>query len=485
MIDIRITQLDASFIHVDCEPHIAMEIAEDFTFYAPNYQHDPRVKRGQWDGKIRLFSARNLLYAGLLETLVEWAKKHGYTTDYDPPINARNPLAIAELAKSFCPVNLEPRQYQVDIFQCCLEYNRTTVVSPTASGKSLIICWLLRHYNTKTLLIVPTINLVNQMYNDFKEYGFNVEDICHKVFAGVDPQTDKLITISTWQSLMDMSPEYFEQFKLVIGDECHGFKAKSLTHIMKQCTNAYYRFGFTGTLSNNTAVHELILEGLFGPVIQGETTKNLIDQKYLANLQINIEVLEHSEDVRKSMKTADYHAESDFLIKQKERTQFIKNLVVSLKGSTFVLFRIIAHGEELYEEISKERKCYLVYGETEADLRESVRHLANVNDDTIVVASYGVFALGVNVPNLRNIVFASPYKTKIKVLQSIGRSLRKTETKQNAVVYDIVDDLSIGSHNNYGIKHYLERIKLYNKELFPYKIRRRKLPHHGQEKKLC
>ena len=482
MTDIHIEELDASFIRVHCEPHISQEIAEDFTFYAPNYQHDPRYKRRIWDGKIRLFTARNLLYAGLKDRLLEWTKEKGYSHDYEYRCNARNPIAIEEWVRENTPKKFEIRPYQLDILHRCVDYGRATVLSPTASGKSLIIFWLAQFYFDKVLIIVPTINLVNQMYADFKEYGMNPDNI-HKVYEGVDPNTKKDIVISTWQSIYKMEPDYFEQFGVVVGDECHGFKAKSLTHIMKQCTNAQYRFGFTATLSNDAPVHELVLEGLFGPIIRGETTKELIKQEYLSELDINIEVLEHSESERKAMRTADYNAESNFLINHKNRNAFIKDLVISLKGSTFVLFRNIAHGKELYEQISKERKCHLVYGETEADLREAIRLLANVDDTTIVCASYGVFSLGVNVPNLRNILLASPYKSKIKVLQSIGRSLRRTETKTNATIYDVVDDLSIGSHNNYGIKHYLERIKLYNKELFPYTIRRRKLPQN-EEKKL-
>jgi len=482
MPDIQINQIDASFIQLICEPHIAKEISESFTFYAPNYQYS---KRRGWNGKINLLSAQNLIYAGLFHNLLNWAKEHDYTTDYEYPCNALNPLAFqpdTPFVKSFS-LSLVPRQYQLDILKDCMEQGRAAVVSPTASGKSLVIYMLTQVYSGKLLIIVPTVNLVDQMFSDFLDYGADCTTI-----GRISEQHRKIqdptrrIQISTWQSLMDYPSEYFEQFKTVIGDECHGFKAKTLIHIMKQCVNAHYRFGFTGTLSNNVMVHELILEGLFGPIIKGETTKNLINQGYLSELKINIEVLEHSESDRKLMKGADYNTESQFLINHKERTQFIKDLVVSLKGATFVLFRIIAHGKELYKEISKERKCYLVYGETEADLREAIRQLADVDERTIVVASYGVFALGVNVPNLCNVVFASPYKAKIKVLQSIGRSLRKTETKFNVYVWDVVDDLSIGSHKNFGTKHYLERIKIYNKEQFDYTIRRRKLPHDQKEK---
>jgi superfamily II DNA or RNA helicase len=451
------------------------ELSEDFTFLAPNYQYDPRYKRRVWDGKIRLINQRGMIYAGLQEHLAEWTKNHSYTIDYNKYVFSANTVHSSSFLNSY-KSNLEPRDYQTFLIQKCLEQGRAVVVSPTGSGKSFVIHELVKYYWTpKTLIIVPTINLVNQMYNDFKSYGMNVENFCHKVWAGVDPQADKLITITTWQSLMDMPPEFFEQFKVVIGDECHGFKAKSLIHIMTQLVNAKIRFGFTATLSNDIMCHELALEGLFGPIIKGETTKQLQDQGHLAEVEIVTLVLEYPKEDRRKAKGMTYNDEQDFLVAHEDRQTFIRNLALGLVGSSFVLFRLVdKHGQPLFDKLATAApdRVRFVYGGTEAADREEVRIEANNDDNLIVVASYGVFAGGVNVPNLRNIVFASPYKSKIKVLQSIGRALRRTDQKQHSVIYDIIDDLSSGSYKNYGVRHYIDRVRLYNQERFPYKIYR-------------
>jgi superfamily II DNA or RNA helicase len=283
---------------------------------------------------------------------------------------------------------------------------------------------------------------------------------------GCDPQTDKRIIISTWQSLMDQEPEYFEQYKLGIGDEVHGFKAKSLIAIMTALTNAYHRFGFTGTLSNDVAVHELVIEGLFGPIIRGQSTEELIEQEYLANLNIICIVLEYPESKRKIMKGMSYADETDFIVADAARQRYIKNLALSLKGSTFLLCRLIdKHARILFDQVSASKRdnTRLVYGGTTVDDREITRQLSNINDEMSVVASYGIFSGGVNIPNLKNVVFASPYRSKIKVLQSIGRVLRRTKDKISATVIDIIDDLSIGNHKNYSVKHFHDRMRIYNK----------------------
>jgi superfamily II DNA or RNA helicase len=354
------------------------------------------------------------------------------------------------------------------------------LVSPTASGKSLIIYLLFRqlqqYQNLKGLVIVPTTSLVEQLYSDFADYNNdNMEPYLHRIYQGKDKNTDKALTISTWQSLYKMPKEYFEQFDYVIGDEAHLFKAQSLTTILTSCINAKYRIGLTGTL-DGTKTHKLVLEGLFGSVKQVTTTKQLIDKKQLAEFQIKCLVLKHDEDIAKELREKTYHEEIDYLISNEKRNKFIKNLAVSLQNNTLVLYQMVdKHGQILYDLIREtknigERKVFFVHGGTDTTDREEIRKIMEIENDAIVVASFGTFSTGINIRNLHNIIFASPSKSRVRNLQSIGRGLRQAEGKDIATLYDIADDLRVGKHMNFTLKHFVERTRIYNEERFPFKI---------------
>ena len=467
MTDVQLSRKNAVYLKLKCEPHIEKELSEDFTFFVPNYQFNPLYKKKLWDGKHRLYNLHtHAIYMGLLDEVLEWCKRKGYSTDYEPPCNAFNPAALEEWIDSLCS-SWNPRDYQVKIVRECLEHGMGLILSPTASGKSFLIYLLMRYYAQKTLIIVPTINLVEQLASDFVKYGYDAGTQCHCVYYPTPPDAgNKPITISTWQSLINQPSEFFERFGVVFVDEAHGADAKSLISILSKLTNAYHRFGLTGTMKE-TKTHELTLKGLFGPTIRGESTASLIEQGYLAKLQIISLILDYPEEDRHKRS---YHEEMKFLDAHEGRKVFLRNLMLSMKGSTFVLFqRVDRHGAGIFDDIRQHHpNVHFVYGGTDVDVREEVRALADLDDETLVVASYGVFAQGVNVPNLRNIICASDYKSKVKVLQAIGRSLRKTEDKMHATVFDIVDNLSMKTHTNFAVRHYIQRVKLYCQERFPY-----------------
>jgi len=345
------------------------------------------------------------------------------------------------------------------------------MLSPTASGKSFIIYLLVRYYHARTLIIVPTTSLVSQLASDFADYGFLSDRFVHRIFAGQDKQTDKPITISTWQSLYKMPKEYFQQFDVVIGDEAHLFKAKSLTSILSMLDNCKYRFGFTGTL-DGTQTHKLVLEGLFGAVRQVTTTATLIDQKHLSSFHIKAIVLKYPDEIKKLISKYDYQAEMDWLVRNDARNKFIKNLALSLNGNTLLLFQYVdKHGKVLNEMLKdSDRKVFFVHGGVDGEEREEIRRIVESETSSIIVASYGTFSTGVNIRNLHNIIFASPSKSKIRNLQSIGRGLRKSNSKETATLYDIADDLTWKSKKNFTILHFVERIKIYSEEQFEYKI---------------
>jgi superfamily II DNA or RNA helicase len=241
--------------------------------------------------------------------------------------------------------------------------------------------------------VVPTTSLVEQMTNDFADYGYGQDNI-HKIYSGKEKDTMLSVVISTWQSIYKLNHAWFEQFGMVIGDECHGFKSKSLTSIMNKCTEAAYRFGTTGTL-DGTQTHELVLQGLFGRVHKVTTTRTLQDNDTLAKLEIKRLVLEYKEDFGKRS----YQDEIDYIVRHEKRNQFIRNLALDQKGNTLVLFQFVEkHGKILHNLIEEKahdgRKVFFVSGATETSDREAIRKITEKQSDAIIVASLGTFLLG-------------------------------------------------------------------------------------------
>lgn len=479
MFDIRLEKVNEAYIRVVSERNISQELSDYFTFYVPGYQFTPAYKSRYWDGKIRLLDLRTMLiYRGLIAYIEKFCEERKYTLDIDIELRTTKIFSLVEAKEFVDTLKLphEVRDYQLNSFVHAIRNKRLMLLSPTASGKSLIIYLIIRHLqieNSRGLLIVPTTSLVEQMYKDFEDYGYDSEQYCHRQYSGKEKHTNKFLTITTWQSIYKNPQEYFEQFDFVVGDEAHQFKAKSLATIMSGCTNAGYRIGCTGTL-DGTQTHRLVLEGLFGPVFQATTTKELMDSKHLAEFKIKCLILKYPETVCKQSRDWDYNTEVDYIVLNKARNEFIKNLVLSLEGNTLILFQFVEkHGRDLHsliKEHTKNRHVFFVYGGTDVEVRESIRSITEKEKDAIIVASYGTFSTGVNIRNLHNIVFASPSKSRIRNLQSIGRGLRIGDNKQEATLFDIADDFRIGKHTNYTLKHFVERVKIYDDEKFSYKF---------------
>jgi len=469
---IQIEKFNETYNKVHCSDDIARELSDYFTFEVPGARFIPSVKAKKWDGKIRLFnSGTHHIYAGLIQYVEDFAKQNNYScerlTDFTDEVIEN----VSDVVDSF-ELTKEPRDYQLAAFAHAVRKRRALLLSPTASGKSLIIYMLCRYYNVKTLLVVPTTSLVYQMHSDFKEYGFDSENNCHMIFSGQEKDVDKQIFISTWQSIYKLPKKWFDQFECIIGDEAHLFKANSLTTIMKNLGNCKYRFGFTGTL-DGSQTHKLVLEGLFGTVKKVTTTSELIEQKYLSEFRIKAIVLGYEDETRQLIKKATYQDEMDFLVNHLPRNKFICNLAVSLKGNTLVLYQYVdKHGKAIYDEIKNkavDRQVYFVSGTISGSDRDDIRRAVELEIGSIIVASYGTFSTGVNIKNLHNIIFASPSKSRVRNLQSIGRGLRLGDRKERACLYDIADDLSWKQTRNHTLNHFVERIKIYNEEKFEYK----------------
>jgi superfamily II DNA or RNA helicase len=470
---IRVTRYDEVYNKIVCDSGLAMELADHFTFEVPGAKFMPSFRNKVWDGKIRLFNPLvSLLYAGLNHHLEQFCKSRNYELDYEGPFSDTE-FSLIE-AKQFIEKlqpKHQPRDYQIDAFVHAVRKRRGVLLSPTGSGKSFIIYLLACWYQSKTLVIVPTTSLVHQMASDFEDYGLS-KGMTHKIMSGEEKESNKPFVISTWQSIYKQPKKWFDQFDVVIGDEAHLFKAKSLSTIMGKMTGCKYRFGFTGTL-DGTQTHKLVLEGLFGAVRKITSTADLIEQKHLADFSIKAIVLKYPENVRKLMAGSDYQTEIDFIVRNEARNRFIKNLALSLNGNTLLLFQFVEkHGKTLYDLISKEavdRKVFFISGAIDGEKREEIRRIIETEENAIMVASYGTSSTGINIRNLHNVVFSSPSKSRVRNLQSIGRGLRTSESKSEATLYDIADDLTWKSKKNHTILHFVERIKIYSEEKFPYK----------------
>ena len=471
------------YLTIDAEVGIRRDIGEYFTFEVPGFKFMPQYRNRVWDGKIRLYNyASKTIYAGLYPYINKWCKDNNIqvvdgTKIKDVTVDEQ---AVEGFIKAL-KIPFAVRDYQKEAFIHAIKKSRSLLLSPTASGKSLIVYLIARFNllrlrskkNNKILIIVPTTSLVEQLTKDFKDYGWNSLKNVHKIYQGHDKETSKRVVISTWQSIYNQPKKYFKQFGMVIGDEAHLFKAVSLTKIMTKLENCKYRIGLTGTL-DGSKTHKLVLEGLFGVVNKVVSTSKLQEDKHLAQLKIICLVLKHDKQAIEFLKDKTYQEEMDFLVTNEKRNKYIRNLCCSLKGNTLCLFQYVEkHGKELQKLIAdktEDQQVFYVHGGVDADEREKVREITEKSDNAIIVASYGTFSTGINIRNLHNVIFASPSKSRIRNLQSIGRGLRLKDNKGNATLYDISDDLSYGDKENYTLQHFRERINIYNEEDFPYEI---------------
>ena len=478
--NVIISKANEVFLRVNAEPHIEYELRDHFTFQVEGAKFMPQYRNRNWNGEIHLFDLRSKrIYVGLLDRVVAFCKKHDYSYKfsdneyYGSPFEVNEDISyegVKDYMASIC--NHSPRKYQIQGVYDALKHNRKLLISPTASGKSLMIYSLVRYYvakERKILVVVPTTSLVEQMYKDFFDYGWDADSYCHRIYAGKEKESDLPVTITTWQSVYKLPRSFFVDYDVVIGDEAHLFKSKSLISIMSKLESAKHRFGFTGTL-DGTQTHKWVLEGLFGPSYKVTKTDELIKQGHLSQLDIQCLVLKHP-----PQKFEVYNDEIEYLITHEQRNKFIKNLALDLKGNTLILYsRVETHGAVLYDIINNSKKdnqkVFFVHGGVDAESREEIREITENEKNAIIVASYGTFSTGINIRNLHNIIFASPSKSRIRNLQSIGRVLRKGTNKVKATLYDIADDTTYKTRRNYTLNHLIERLKIYNYEKFNYDL---------------
>lgn len=502
---ILIQNLNASRVRIDAEMHVYQGLYDHFAFRPEGYKFMPSFKNKVWDGFLRLFDIRSRsLPLGLIPRLEKYAECLKIDVDFSQYNNISGDKsvtleAVQEFAESLNihsgGKKITPHDYQIDAVFQAIYTGRMVALAPTSAGKSLILYiylnWFMRNsevFNViknqhKILLIVPSVSLVHQMIGDFNDYAsadpLKPDDYCHLITAGKEKQNTKPVIISTWQSLQGLSKdksqnEYFKQFNVVAVDEVHSAKGKQLTAILDLCVNAHTRLGVTGTL-DGTDLMTLQLEGLFGSIYKVITTKELMDRGAVANLDIKCLMLTYADEVKKLCKELTYQEEVDYLVTNPKRLKFVSNLAVNLKGNTLILVNYVEkHGQPLYDAICNKvgdtRKVFFVHGGVDGSERNDIREIVNQEDDAIIVASMGTMSTGVSIKRLHNVVFASPSKSQIRVLQSLGRGLRLGDGKTHCTLYDIGDDLSWKKKKNYTLLHAIERVKMYAAQQFNYKL---------------
>lgn len=501
--NIIVSKRNESTLLLDCENSILRELAENFTFFVEGYKHMPKFKAGVWNGQICLLDLRfGTLPIGLYEQFKIEAKELGYEVEAKPNqfgspedtdiVTREGLIEFTDSLNLHSNGNkIEIRDYQLDALFDCIKYQKRLIESPTGSGKSLLIHTLMQWYRSKgfgkILLIVPTLNLLNQMKADLidytSEYDFNVENEIQLMGDGASKVVTKDIVISTWQTLIRIPADQMD-FDVVIGDEIHQFKNDIMKNLFERSTSAKYKFGVSGSLGKSET-NRMVLRGMIGEITKVRTTRELIDDGRLSDIKIKCVLLKYGKETKKLFKQTaiannvskvDYPTEVNFLCDHKKRNNFIRNLALMQKGVTLVLFnRVEDHGVPLYESIKSKsdgQEVYFISGDVNATERERIRLVCQESDkDVILVASSGTTATGTNIPRINNIIFAAPTKSVIRTLQSIGRGLRKSEGKTHLNLYDIVDVIGTGkTTSNFAYKHFTERLSIYQSEEFDYKL---------------
>ena len=483
--DIILEKIDDVYMRVICEDGIAFELQDFFSYKAEGYRFHPKFKAKLWNGDIKLFSAyRRVLYKGLMTQLIGFAKRNEYSLSIDPKLSNKTSITPQDVVEFCNSLKLSAhgeaitsRDYQYFSIYHAIHNKNATIIAPTSAGKSLsMYCtlrWFLQNRAKKALIIVPTVSLVSQMESDFVDYStmdntWEAKENVHCISAGSDKSSDKRIFISTWQSIYKMSPVWFSQFDMIYCDEVHGAKAKSIKDVMEKTTRCEFKIGTTGT-TGSKKVNEMLIEGLFGSIKKVISTKQLMDRDQIAKLSIKCISILYSEIERKECRNKTFQEEVDYLSKHIKRNKLIIESIGDMKGNQLVLVNKIAHIKtlkELADKLLPNKDIFVIYGQTSKERREEIRQLVDKSTNCVIIATYGTMSTGVSIRNINQVIFGSSSKSEIRVLQSLGRGLRKSDTKDSVELYDIIDDLSIKRHKNFCLKHGIERFKIYTKEKF-------------------
>ena len=486
MADIIIEKSNESFAQIHCDEEINHKINNLFSAFAPGYRFNPRYKHHLWDGKITAYSPiTQLLPIGLVDNLINWCKRKNYSYKLQFFDNYKDEIDKEILEKEINNhlINgYKIRDYQLNAVHAALTNKKGMILSCTGSGKSLMIYSIFKYLLEKRkarrlLLIVPSTMLVEQMYTDFKDYGWKDIDLeVEMLYSGKKPTFKAPVLISTWQSLDKQDKSFFEKYDGVIVDEAHQAKASVLSRIVKCAFNAEYKIGTTGTLPAELS-DQLLINGVLGNVVFELKSRELIDRGFLSKMTIATIYLRYPTDFIKENKDRNYPEEVK-MVEEYDNRNKVLNFVIDHTPATNNMLILVTHRQHLdsiKEYLQKSypnRKVSIINGSIKAKEREDIRTGIENEDGTLLVATYKTMSTGVNIPKLHAVMLYSNSKSRIQVLQSIGRGLRKHNMKNKVIIYDIVDDLSYQTRTgktkkNYCMQHYDERYAFYKEQEFP------------------
>lgn len=483
---IRLSKINEVFFKAHLNREQYLELREFFSHYAQDYKFQPKYKAGMWDGKICFLDKFGQFPIGLFHRFVEFCDKYGYDIgiDFDEKsfVNHISDAFLTKFFESLFPPekNIYPRDYQQEAVKKAITSGRGVLNLATSSGKSLIIYCLLRYLiamNKNIIVIVPNISLVEQLFSDFKnDYGWDnaINNVCLN-YGGKEIDFQKRILLTTWQSVYKNDEHFFERYEGIIIDEAHSMTGKSIQSIASKCKNASFRIGLTGTMPKNDAEMYTIV-GYLGQVIHKIMSIELIEKGVISKIKIRNLILNYPQQMRYAR--TNYQAEVDDINSYKNRNKAINYILdkVGPEENVLILVTKIEHlltVKKYIEDNYPKKNVYEIYGNTEGEVREEIRKSLEKESGAVLVASYGTFSTGSNVKKLHHIVLFSSYKSQIKVLQSIGRGLRKHESKEFVTVWDCCDNLQYTDgrkiYKNWTYLHWEKnRLSYYEEQQFEY-----------------
>jgi superfamily II DNA or RNA helicase len=490
--DIYIVKLDNVWGKISCEDYEVISGAyEEFGVFTDKYFFDKRYKAGMWDGKVRGVRRDGTFYLGLYKEVKEYLEKQSeYTLQVDPQFKIvldnkedlkENFVEVTNEMLTSVNCDLSPRYYQWRGALKAYYYRRMIIEHCTGSGKSLTIAILINYIihknpNFKILVLVPRIDLVEQMTEDYVNAGINPKIIGK--FTGEFKEFNEQIIISTWQS-MHTQNFLIKKFNVLIADECHGLKADVIRSVAENAINAEIRIGFTGTLPDSKA-EQLLIKGVMGFVGDTVTVAELAEQKMIAIPKIHVPYLKYSNEEHKKINFLQkglegkeaYVIEQMFLYEHDKRNELIYKITkkfISRNQNILILVSKHAHCEIIKKKLLEKGITPLIVTGKLKDIEERTRIRKSLEETggQVIMATTGVYSTGISIKRLHAIILAAPGKSKIQTLQTVGRGLRldKRNDKTQLYLYDLADDFK------YAIDSLAERMGYYARNEFSVKIK--------------
>jgi superfamily II DNA or RNA helicase len=392
----------------------------------------------------------------------------------------------------------KPRNYQFEGILNAYNKKRTILISPTSSGKSLIIYALAKIFKNeiygdkKILIIVPRIQLVEQLFLNFKEYDVNCKESISENVKMIYSEYDKIIlehhkiVISTWQSLNNFKDDkFFKKVKYILTDEVHNSEdiekqsltTKCLIKIVRSCTNAKYRIGLTGTLSSENEEDEMLkrksVEGLYGKAIQLTTSKHLQDKKYTPRVKIKGIIFDYG--MVKSSKISTYTKELQYYRKTDGKIDFVINKLKKTEKNIIILFKTLPYGKRIFKALKKKfknKRVWYIDGQIDIKDRLKAQEEMDKSDNNIIIGTFATFGEGISINNVFYLFMIEDIKSRQKVIQAIGRGMRLYKDKDEIIVYDMIDKIEKVNKKSkttgIAYRHMLDRQKYYKEHHYKY-----------------